>query len=100
MSKNYIIDLKKYKEDNLTHKKEFNSFNDAMTAAENLCNSLRKTSGYIRQWVDIKDNCVILDFGSYTEFVKVYSNNNEEDILEKHTEYMTQLLTLMVVENK
>lgn len=90
---NYIIGLKVAGKDELEQRKAGFGFEDAMNVAYELCNKMRGESGYIREWADPETNAVTMDYGSHTNFVKIYPIEENVNITNQHTEYIARLIS-------
>lgn len=90
---NYIIGLKVAGKDELEQKKECFSFEDAMNVAHELCNKMMGNSRYIREWADPETNTVTMDYGSHTNFVKIYPIEEKVNITNQHTEYVARMIS-------
>lgn len=88
----FIVELRDSNTDKIIFRDGFKSYAEAYDRASLLALQYFNTR-YLRSWYSLENNCVIIDYGSHTNFIKIKTQLDDTvtNLEEEHTRYMAGL---------
>lgn len=77
MNGKFIVELEDSKQGKLVSKNSFNTFEEAFDNASMLALQIG-TNPFQRYWYNSKENCIMVDYGSHTNFIKIKLQENDK----------------------